>query len=288
MSAALKFTECPRDAMQGIKEWIPTEQKINYLNALLACGFHSLDFGSFVSPKAIPQLQDTAEVLSQLNASDTQLLAIIANERGAAQASEFEQITSLGYPFSISETFQQRNTNHSLSASLQLMEKVSEICVKSNKQLRVYLSMGFGNPYGDVWSEELLCNWVDQLKSNFPIHDFALSDTIAVATEAQCQTLFATLFKHFADQSFSAHLHVVPGQEQGLIEAAYSAGCRHFDVAIGGYGGCPMAKDELTGNLSTEALLQFEKSKELPSQINTLAFETARKISNSIFSNYAF
>ncbi|MEN9702081.1 MAG: hypothetical protein RIR55_1423 [Bacteroidota bacterium] len=287
MSAALKFTECPRDAMQGIKTWIPTNEKVKYLNALLACGFDYLDFGSFVSPKAIPQLQDTAEVLAQLNASNTKLLAIIANERGAAQASEFEQIACLGYPFSISETFQQRNTNHSLAASMQLMEQVSNICVKNNKQLRVYLSMGFGNPYGDAWSEELLCNWVDKLKNNFPIHDFALSDTIAVATEAQCKALFSTLYKHFPEQYFSAHLHVVPGQEQGIIEAAYLAGCRHFDVAIGGYGGCPMAKDELTGNLATEALLQFEKYKELPSQINAVAFEAARKISNSIFSHYA-
>ncbi len=283
MTKQLYITECPRDAMQGIQSWIPTDQKVNYLNALLSCGFDYLDFGSFVSPKAIPQLKDTAEVLAQLNPSDTKLLAIIANERGAQEASSHERISVLGYPFSISETFQKRNTNHSLDASMKLMEEFSKICEQNKKQLRVYLSMGFGNPYGDPWSEDLLCTWVDRLNTHFPIHDFALSDTIAVATDAQCSTLFHTLFKHFPKQTFSAHFHVVPGQEQGLIQAAYEAGCQHFDTAIGGFGGCPMAKDELTGNLSTEALLAFMQTQQIKSQLDLNAFEKARIISQSIF-----
>ena len=283
MNKQLYITECPRDAMQGIHDWIATDQKVTYLNALLSCGFDYLDFGSFVSPKAIPQLKDTAEVLEQLNPSDTKLLAIIANERGAQEASSHERISILGYPFSISETFQKRNTNHSLDASLKLMEEVSKIAEQNKKQLRVYLSMGFGNPYGDPWSEDLLCTWVDRLSTQFPIHDFALSDTIAVATAAQCSTLFHTLFKHFSDQTFSAHFHVIPGQEQKLIQAAYEAGCQHFDTAIGGFGGCPMAKDELTGNLSTEALLAFMQTQQIESQLDLNAFEKARIISQSIF-----
>ena len=283
MSKQLYITECPRDAMQGIHDWIATDQKVTYLNALLSCGFDYLDFGSFVSPKAIPQLKDTAEVLEQLNPSDTKLLAIIANERGAQEASSHDRISILGYPFSISETFQKRNTNHSLDASLKLMEEVSKIAEQNKKQLRVYLSMGFGNPYGDPWSEDLLCTWVDRLSTQFPIQDFALSDTIAVATASQCSTLFNVLFQHFPKQTFSAHFHVVPGQEQGLIQAAYEAGCQHFDTAIGGFGGCPMAKDELTGNLSTEALLAFMQTQQIKSQLDLNAFEKARIISQSIF-----
>lgn len=269
--------------MQGIQSWIPTDQKVNYLNALLSCGFDYLDFGSFVSPKAIPQLKDTADVLAQLNPSDTKLLAIIANERGAQEASSHERISILGYPFSISETFQKRNTNHSLDASMKLMEAVSKIAEQNKKQLRVYLSMGFGNPYGDPWSEDLLCTWVDRLNTHFPIHDFALSDTIAVATDAQCSTLFHTLFKHFPKQTFSAHFHVVPGQEQKLIQAAHEAGCQHFDTAIGGFGGCPMAKDELTGNLSTESLLAFMQTQQIECHLDINAFEKARIISQTIF-----
>jgi len=269
--------------MQGIHDWIATDQKVTYLNALLSCGFDYLDFGSFVSPKAIPQLKDTAEVLEQLNPSDTKLLAIIANERGAQEASSHERISILGYPFSISETFQKRNTNHSLDASLKLMEEVSKIAEQNKKQLRVYLSMGFGNPYGDPWSEDLLCTWVDRLSTQFPIQDFALSDTIAVATASQCSTLFNVLFQHFPKQTFSAHFHVVQGQEQKLIQAAYEAGCQHFDTAIGGFGGCPMAKDELTGNLSTEALLAFMQTQQIKSQLDLNAFEKARIISQSIF-----
>jgi hydroxymethylglutaryl-CoA lyase len=283
MNSQLIITECPRDAMQGIKEWIPTSTKVSYLNALLACGYDYLDFGSFVSAKAIPQLQDTAEVLAQLDASETKLLAIIANERGAQEAASYERIDVLGYPFSISETFQKRNTNKTLEESLILMEKVAEHCSSAHKLLRVYLSMGFGNPYGDPWSADLLCQWVEKLNQHFPIFEFALSDTIGVANPIQSQELFSQLNRHFPTQKFAAHLHVIPGQEQAILEACIQAGCQHFDTAIGGFGGCPMAKDDLTGNLSTEALLQLAESKKIKHQINPNAFEAARILSHSIF-----
>ena len=283
MNKELIITECPRDAMQGIQEWIPTATKVSYLNALLACGFDYLDFGSFVSAKAIPQLQDSSAVLAQLNPSSTKLLAIVANERGAQEAASHERIDVLGYPFSISETFQKRNTNKTLDESLLLLEKVAESCRGNNKLLRVYLSMGFGNPYGDPWSTDVLCKWVEKLNQHFPIFEFALSDTIAVAQPEQCTHLFSELYREFPKVKFAAHMHVVAGQEQALIEACINAGCQHFDTAIGGYGGCPMAKDDLTGNLSTEALLHLLEAKTIPHRIDFSAFESARLISNTIF-----
>ncbi|MFM8597210.1 MAG: hydroxymethylglutaryl-CoA lyase [Flavobacteriales bacterium] len=283
MNKALIITECPRDAMQGIQQWIPTATKVNYLNALLGCGFDYLDFGSFVSAKAIPQLQDTAEVLGQLQASETKLLAIIANARGAQEAAAFDRIDVLGYPFSISETFQKRNTNKTLEESLLLLEQVADTCVKSGKLLRVYLSMGFGNPYGDLWSADLLSQWVEKIKNNFEIHEFALSDTIGVAVAPQAKELFGQLIQEFPTQKFAAHLHVVPGKESALVEACIEAGCIHFDTAIGGYGGCPMAKDELTGNLSTEYLLRYLSEKKGTTHIDLNAFEIAKMLSQSIF-----
>ncbi|MFM6964066.1 MAG: hypothetical protein ACKOWM_00670, partial [Sphingomonadales bacterium] len=242
----IHITECPRDAMQGIKEWIPTDQKVAYLNALLACGFDVLDFGSFVSPKAIPQMQDTVEVLSELVDSPTQLLAIVANTRGAASACTYDRISIIGYPFSISETFQLRNTNTTIAASLQNLAEISELCAQHSKKLRVYLSMGFGNPYGDIWSPELVSKWVEQLSSQFEIAEFALSDTIGCATPISAKQLFSTLNMHFPKFKFAAHLHVKPGDEFALIQSCIDGGCLHFDTAIGGFGGCPMAKDELT------------------------------------------
>lgn len=283
MNNELIITECPRDAMQGIQDWIPTATKVSYLNSLLACGFDYLDFGSFVSAKAIPQLKDTAEVLSQLNTSATKLLAIIANERGAKEAASFERIDILGYPFSISETFQKRNTNKSLEQSLLLMENVANSCTRNKKLLRIYLSMGFGNPYGDPWSAELLCNWVEKLHQHFPIFEFALSDTIAAAQPSQCKSLFTDLKQFFPNVRFAAHLHVISGKEAGLIEACIDAGCRNFDTAIGGYGGCPMAKDDLTGNLSTESLIQLSKMKKMTHKLDLQAFELARNTAHLIF-----
>jgi hydroxymethylglutaryl-CoA lyase len=269
--------------MQGIKDWIPTEQKVRYLNALLHCGFDVLDFGSFVSPKAIPQMQDTAAVLDQLADSPTKLLAIIANSRGASAAAQHERISILGYPFSISETFQLRNTNSTLDQALFQLAEIDAVCRQQNKDLRVYLSMGFGNPYGDDWSSDLVAQWVEKLDQRFDISEFALSDTIGCATPQITQTLFNTLTTQYPNLRFAAHLHVVRGKEQALIEAVIAGGCQHFDTAIGGFGGCPMAKDELTGNLATEALLHLAQAAKLHHAIDSNAFEAARQISTSIF-----
>ena len=282
-NAALQITECPRDAMQGIKDWIATEQKVAYLNALLKCGFDVLDFGSFVSPKAIPQMQDTAAVLAQLDPSPTALLAIVANARGAADACAHERISIIGYPFSISETFQVRNTNSTTEQALEGLQQISDICAKHGKKLRVYLSMGFGNPYGDAWSAALVAQWVEKLQCQFEIAEFALSDTIGCATAASAQDLFETLNQQFPSLRFAAHLHVVQGHEAALIKACIAGGCTHFDTAIGGFGGCPMAKNELTGNLATEALLNYATQANLYHTINSASFEAARQLSTSIF-----
>lgn len=282
-AATIQITECPRDAMQGIKEWIPTEQKVAYLNALLSCGFDVLDFGSFVSPKAIPQMQDTAAVLSELVDSPTQLLAIVANTRGAAIACSYERISIIGYPFSISETFQLRNTNTTIADSIKNLAEIAELCAQHSKKLRVYLSMGFGNPYGDVWSPELVSNWVKELTSQFDIAEFALSDTIGCATPDSARQLFRTLIKHFPKFKFAAHLHVKPGYEAPLIQASIDGGCLHFDTAIGGFGGCPMAKDELTGNLATEALLGYLNNNALSHAIQINQLNKAIALSTSIF-----
>ncbi len=282
-NATMQITECPRDAMQGIKDLIATEHKVTYLNALLKCGFDVLDFGSFVSPKAIPQMQDTAAVLAQLDPSPTALLAIVANARGAADACAHERISIIGYPFSISETFQVRNTNSTTEQALEGLQQISDICAEHGKKLRVYLSMGFGNPYGDAWSGALVAQWVENLQRQFEIAEFALSDTIGCATAASAQDLFETLNHQFPSLRFAAHLHVVPGREAALIKACIAGGCQHFDTAIGGFGGCPMAKDELTGNLATEALLNYANQANLNHAINSNFFEAARQISTSIF-----
>jgi hydroxymethylglutaryl-CoA lyase len=282
-NAALQITECPRDAMQGIKDWIATEQKAAYLNALLKCGFDVLDFGSFVSPKAIPQMQDTAAVLAQLDPSPTALLAIVANARGTAEAWTHERISIIGYPFSISETFQVRNTNSTTEQALEGLQQISDICAEHGKKLRVYLSMGFGNPYNDAWSAALVAQWVETLQRQFKIAEFALSDTIGCATAASAQDLFETLYQQFPSLRFAAHLHVVKGREAALIKACIAGGCQHFDTAIGGFGGCPMAKDELTGNLATEALLNYVAQADLHHTIDSASFEAARQLSTSIF-----
>jgi hydroxymethylglutaryl-CoA lyase len=254
----LQLVECPRDAMQGIKEFIPTEAKIRYINQLLKVGFHTLDFGSFVSPKAIPQMRDTAEVLAALDLSNnpTRLLAIIANERGAEQAAHYQEITYLGYPFSISETFQIRNTNATITESVERVKYIQDICLTKNKELVLYISMGFGNPYGDVWNAEIVLHWVEKLKA-LGIKIFSLSDTIGVSNPATIHYLFTNLIPAHPDLLFGAHLHTTPHTWREKIEAAWSAGCRRFDSAMRGYGGCPMAKDDLTGNMPTENLVSF-------------------------------
>lgn len=258
----MKLIECPRDAIQGLHQFIPTEKKINYINLLLESNlFDTIDFGSFVSPKAIPQMADTAEVVRglDLSKSNAKLLAIIANERGATEASQFEQISYLGYPFSISETFQLRNTNATIAESLERVKAIQEISEKFDKQLVIYISMGFGNPYGDEWNAEIAIKWVDELQK-LGIKIFSLSDTVGVATPESITYLFENLIPKYPNLEFGAHLHTTPNTWQEKVDAAYKAGCRRFDGAILGYGGCPMAADELVGNMPMENLLTYHSA----------------------------
>jgi hydroxymethylglutaryl-CoA lyase len=254
----MKIIECPRDAWQGHHSFIPTDQKINYLNKLLQVGFDTLDFGSFVSAQAMPQVRDTAELVSKLNLtnSTTKLLAIVANERGAADACVFDEIGYLGYPFSISETFQLRNTNATIEKSLGRVEKIQNLCRQNNKKLVVYISMGFGNPYGDVWDPEIVLQWIEKL-SALGITIFSLADTVGLALVDDICSLFNQLIPANPDLEFGAHFHTKPEDWKTKIEAAYEAGCRRFDGALLGYGGCPMAQDDLIGNMPTEKLLDF-------------------------------
>jgi hydroxymethylglutaryl-CoA lyase len=277
------ITECPRDAMQGIKDWIETSDKINYLNGLLKCGFDTLDFGSFVSPKAIPQMQDTAAVLDGLDESETKLLAIIANERGAEDASKFERIHFLGYPFSISETFQLRNTNATIEESLKRVEAIANICHKEDKELVLYLSMGFGNPYGDAWSPDLIATWSERLTQLFEVSRLSLSDTIGIATPELVNQVFSTISAEFSNIQISAHLHTLPENATKLTAAAYEGGCRYFEGAIKGYGGCPMAADELTGNMPTERMLDWFKEKGIETGVDSSRFSEVFVTSSKIF-----
>lgn len=270
----MKIIECPRDAMQGIKDFIPTAQKVAYLNSLLKVGFDTLDFGSFVSPKAIPQMRDTANVLSQLDDSNTRLLAIVANQRGADEACSFDRIDYLGYPFSVSENFQKRNTNKSIDQSLSLVEQLQNTCVKHNKSLVVYMSMAFGNPYGEHWHEDIVAKWGEKL-SDLGVKIIALSDTIGVSNPDNIKPLFSLLIEEYPQIEWGAHLHTHLESWREKVEVAYNSGCRRFDGAIKGYGGCPMAKDDLVGNMPTEKLLSFTQEKKIETAINTLAFESA-------------
>lgn len=278
------ITECPRDAMQGWTEFIPTSKKIDYLNLLLTCGFDVLDFGSFVSPKAIPQMRDTAEVLKNLSLNQqTKLLAIIANERGAEDACQFEEIDFLGYPFSISEEFQRRNTNASIEESLHRVEAIQNRCTKANKKLVLYLSMGFGNPYGEAWHPDLVNHWSERLFTDFNIEILALSDTVGAATPEIVENVFKQIIPALPNVEFGAHLHTLPENAKALIEAAYTGNCRRFDGAIKGFGGCPMATDALTGNMPTEKLVEFLDEHEIRNQINRSRFLEAEAMSSSIF-----
>lgn len=254
----LELIECPRDAMQGIKEIIPTQKKIDYINLLIEAGFHTIDFGSFVSPKAIPQMADTAEVLKGLKLNDkTKLLAIIANKRGAEDAAHFEEINYLGYPFSVSEEFQKRNTNSTLEESLTVLEEIKAIADKANKDLVVYLSMAFGNPYGEEWNPDNVIKWAERLHREFGIKTLALSDTIGTSSRGSIDRLFNGLIPALPGVNFGAHLHTTPDTWREKVDAAYQAGCRRFDGALKGFGGCPMAKDDLTGNMPTEKMLGY-------------------------------
>lgn len=281
----VKLIECPRDAMQGIKEFIPTEVKASYINAILKCNFDTVDFGSFVSPKAIPQMRDTAELLNLLDLDVTQskLLAIIANERGAEDAVQFEEISYLGYPFSVSEEFQKRNTNSTIEESLHRVEAIQNLAIKNNKQVVVYLSMGFGNPYGEHWDADLVIKWCERLYKDFGISIHALSDTIGSASVETIDYLFKELIPALPNVEFGAHLHTRRENTEGIIESAYGAGCRRFDGAIKGYGGCPMAKDDLTGNMPTEIMLHWFEKNNILLPIDKNAFIEAMNESNKVF-----
>jgi hydroxymethylglutaryl-CoA lyase len=278
----LKLIECPRDAMQGWQNFIPTEKKIEYLNQLLKIGFDTLDFGSFVSPKAIPQMADTAQVYEALEESDTKLLAIIANLRGAETAVNFPRIKYLGFPFSISETFQQRNTNSSISEAFKTVEAIQNLCQKSEKQLVVYFSMGFGNPYGDAYNVEIVADWAEKM-SGLGIKIIALSDTVGVADSHTINELFAGLIPQYSNIEFGAHFHATNETWQMKIESAYQAGCRRFDGAIGGFGGCPMAEDELVGNINTQNMLQYFENQGVNLEINKKSFQKSVEMSRNIF-----
>ena len=274
----MKLIECPRDAMQGLPDFIPTATKIAYLNALLRVGFDTLDFGSFVSPKAIPQLRDTAEVLVSLDLSisKTKLLAIVANLRGAKTAVQHPEISYLGFPLSVSATFQRRNTNQSTAEALADVAAMHELCERSGKTLVTYLSMGFGNPYGESWSAEIVTDFTKQLAA-LGIRVVALSDTIGASTAATIAPLFSALIPAFPGIEFGAHLHTTPATWREKVDAAYSAGCRRFDGTIGGFGGCPMAADELTGNMATENLLTFLADQPIASGLDLAAFAAAQR-----------
>ncbi|MDN3724913.1 hydroxymethylglutaryl-CoA lyase [Aequorivita sp. SDUM287046] len=283
----VKIIECPRDAMQGIKEWIPTEKKVQYIQSLLRCGFDTIDFGSFVSPKAIPQMQDTAEVISRLDlsASKSKLLAIIANFRGAEEAVEYSEIDYLGYPFSISENFQMRNTHKTIAESLVLLQEILNLADKHNKEVVAYLSMGFGNPYGDPWNVEIVGEWTEKL-SAMGVKILSLSDTVGTSTPAIISYLFTNLIPKYPHIEFGAHLHTTPNAWHEKIDAAYKAGCRRFDGAIQGFGGCPMAKDELTGNMPTEKMISYFTAEKISNSINPMSFESAHNEATKIFTKY--
>jgi len=282
----VKLIECPRDAMQGIKShFISTEAKTQYINALLRVGFDTIDFGSFVSPKAIPQMRDTAEVLTKLDLSKTEskLLAIVANIRGAEDASKFEEIDYLGYPFSISENFQMRNTGKTMKQSIVILDELLNISIKTNKEVVAYLSMGFGNPYGDPWNVEIVSNWTEKL-SEMGVKIVSLSDTVGSSTPIIIDYLFSNLISAYPKIEFGAHLHTTPTTWFEKVDAAYKAGCNRFDGTIKGYGGCPMAKDDLTGNMPTEKLITYFNQQKAYTNIQAMSFESAYNETLKIFS----
>ncbi len=280
----MKIIECPRDAMQGFVHFIETPVKIKYLNLLLQAGFDTLDFGSFVSPKAIPQLRDTEEVLASLDlsATKTKLLAIVANVKGAEMAVKHKEIRYLGFPFSISETFQQRNTNSSIADSLVTVARIQELCLQHGKELVIYISMGFGNPYGDEWNAEIASHWTAKIV-DMEVKIISLSDTIGIANKESIAYMFSNMIQAFPQVEIGAHLHTQPHNWEEKIDAAYKNGCRRFDGAIKGFGGCPMAADELTGNMPTENIIAYmEKAGEqLP--LNTAVFDEAMAMSSQVF-----
>ena len=283
----IKIIECPRDAMQGIKSFIPTARKVAYLQSLLRVGFDSIDFGSFVSPKAIPQMQDTSEVLAQLDLSQTKskLLAIIANTQGAISASQHSEIQYLGFPFSISENFQMRNTHKTIAESFITLQEILEIADKCNKEVVAYLSMGFGNPYGDPWNEAIVGEWTEKL-SVMGIKILSLSDTVGSSNPEVIHNLFSNLIPKYPEIEFGAHLHTTPDKWFEKIDAAYKSGCRRFDGAIQGFGGCPMATDTLTGNMPTEKLLSYFTAQKENTNTSPMSFESAYNEATKLFGEF--
>jgi hydroxymethylglutaryl-CoA lyase len=283
----VKIIECPRDAMQGIKTFIPTANKVTYIQSLLRVGFDSIDFGSFVSPKAIPQMQDTAEVLAQLDLSQTKskLLAIIANTQGAETACNFPEIQYLGFPFSISENFQMRNTHKTISQSLVSLQEILNLADAKNKQVIAYLSMGFGNPYGDPWNTEIVGEWTEKL-AGMGVKIVSLSDTIGSSTPEVISYLFSNLIPAYPAIEFGAHLHTTPDSWFEKIDAAYHAGCFRFDGAIQGFGGCPMATNHLTGNMPTEKLLSYFTAQKATTNLSPMSFESAYNEASKVFGQF--
>lgn len=287
MSDKIKIIECPRDAMQGIKDFIPTEEKVKYIQSLLNCGFDTIDFGSFVSPKAIPQMVDTAEVLSKLDHSKSQskLLAIVANVRGAQDAAQHNEISYLGYPFSISENFQMRNTHKTIAQSVATLQEILNIADAANKEVVTYISMGFGNPYGDPWNVDIVGGWTEKL-AGMGAKILSLSDTVGTSDPKTIEYLFSNLIPQYPHIEFGAHLHTTPAKWREKVIAAFAAGCRRFDGAIQGFGGCPMAKDELTGNMPTEKMLSYFTEIKADTNVNWLVFEAAYNKASDLFSAY--
>ena len=282
--SSIKLIECPRDAMQGWKNFIPTEKKIEYINSLLKVGFDTIDFGSFVSAKAIPQMADTAEVVRSLESGvgNSKLLAIVANLRGAEEASVFDQITYLGFPFSVSETFQQRNTNSSIDESLKRVEEIQNLCIDKNKKLVIYISMAFGNPYNDLYDEDIVFNWVERLVE-LDIEIISLADTVGVATAEQVYDMTSYLVESLPATEIGVHLHSTSENWHQKLEAAVKAGCKRFDGALKGIGGCPMANDDLVGNMNTEWMISYFEKNNRTTGLNKDALAESLRIAGQIF-----
>ncbi len=280
----VKLIECPRDAMQGWPTFIQTEKKIEYINALLKVGFHTIDFGSFVSPKAIPQMADTKEVFSQLDlkSTNTKLLAIVANKRGAEEAAALKGIDYVGFPFSISETFQQKNTQSSIANSFNLVSDIQEICVSNNKQLVIYISMAFGNPYGDVYNEEIVFDWSKRI-SNLGVNIISLADTVGLASANQVKKITRSLIEALPNKEIGVHLHSAPDNWKEKVEAALEAGCKRFDGALKGIGGCPLSGNDLVGNMNSELMIPFFKELHLIEDLNEEALRNCIELAGQIF-----
>ncbi|MBC7889492.1 MAG: hydroxymethylglutaryl-CoA lyase [Ferruginibacter sp.] len=284
-NSKISLIECPRDAMQGWKTFIPTQKKIAYINALLEVGFDTIDFGSFVSPKAIPQMADTKEVVKGLRFDrlKTKLLAIVANTRGAEEAVVYDEITYLGFPFSVSPSFQQRNTNSTLSASLEMVEEIQNLCIKNQKELVVYLSMGFGNPYGDPYNAAIVTAWVEKMVA-MDISILSIADTVGLATPEQVGSLLKSLIPSYPDTTIGVHLHSTAANWKIKVDAALNAGCTRFDGALKGVGGCPMAGDELVGNMDTELMIPYFNELNVLNNLNMNALRECSRMAGDLFS----